>query len=55
MWVSINSQRTCEASSAGENRSFIFIVGARSVRLYHFKLSYVVLHMGVKESFETHF
>ena len=27
----------------------------KSVALYHFKIAYVVLHMAVKEFFETHF
>ena len=36
-------QRTCEANPAGENSSF------------NFKVVYVVLHMAVKEFFETHF
>ena len=39
----------------GENSSFIFTVCVKSVSLYHFKLAYVVLHMAVKEFFETHF
>ena len=34
-------QRTCEANPEGENRSFIFTVGVRSVPSYHFKLVYV--------------
>ena len=37
---------------AGENSSFIFAVGVRSVPSYHFKLAYVILYMAVKE---THF
>ena len=36
---------TCEANPEGENRSFIFILCVKSVRLYQFKLAYVVLHM----------
>ena len=47
-------ERTCEANPAGENSSFIFTVCVKSVPLYHFKLAYVVLHMAVKEFFETH-
>ena len=46
--------KTCEANPAGENRSFIFTVGVKSVPLYHFKLAHLVLHMAVKEVFETH-
>ena len=34
---------------------FIFTVCVKSVPLYPFKLAYVVLHMGVKEFFETRF
>ena len=34
---------------------FIFTVCVKSVPLYPFKVAYVVLHMGVKEFFETHF
>ena len=48
-------KRTCEANPAGENSSFIFRVGAKSVSIYHFKLVYVVLYMAVKEFLETHF
>ena len=48
-------KRTCEANQAGENNSFIFIICLKSVPLHHFKLAYVVLHMAVKEFFETHF
>ena len=49
--------RTCEPNPAGENSSFIFTVGVKSVPLYHFKLAYVVIYMAVsvKEFFETHF
>ena len=32
-----------------------FTVYVKSVPLYYFKLAYVVLHMAVKEFFETHF
>ena len=46
-------QRTCEANPGGDNSSFIFTVRLKSVLLYHFKLAYVVLHMAVKEFFET--
>ena len=42
-------QRTCEANPAGENNSFIFTVCVKSV------LAYLVLHMAVKEFFETRF
>ena len=48
-------QRIREANSAGENSSFIFTVCVKSVPLNHFKFAYVVLHMAVKEFFETHF
>ena len=41
----------CKANLAGENSSFIFTVCI----LTFFKLAYVVLHMTVKEFFETHF
>ena len=41
-------QMTCEANAAGENSSFIFTVGVKSVPLYHFKLACVILHMAVK-------
>ena len=51
---SVESQKTCEANTAGENSSFIFTVCVKSVSLYHFKLAYVVLHMAVKEFFKTH-
>ena len=49
------TQRTCEADPAGENSSFIFTVCVRSVPLYHVKLACVVLHVAVKEFFESHF
>ena len=39
----------------GENSLFIFTVCVRSVPLYDFKLAYGVLHMAVKEFFESHF
>ena len=48
-------QRTCEGDAAGENSSFIFTACVKSVSRYQFKLVYVVLHMSVKEFFETHF
>ena len=44
-----------DANSAGENSSFIFTVCVKSVPLYHLKLPYIVLHMAVKEFFETCF
>ena len=47
--------KTCEANPAGENSSFIFIAGVKSVPLYHFKFAYVVLDMAVKEFVEAHF
>ena len=47
--------RTCESNPAGENSSFIFTVCVKSVPLYHFKLTFVVLHMAAKEVFETRF
>ena len=47
-------ERTREANQAGENSSFTFTVCVKSVPRYHFKLAYVVLHMGVKEFFEAH-
>ena len=47
-------QTTGEANTAGENK-FIFIVCVKSVPLCHFRLAYVVLHMAVREFFETHF
>ena len=47
-------QRTCEANVAFENSSFAFTVYVKSVSLYPFKLAYVILHMAVKEFFETH-
>ena len=46
------SSRTCEVYAAG---SYFFTVCVKSVPLYHFKLTYVVLQMAVKEVFETHF
>ena len=45
--------KDCEANPAGEYSSFIFTACVKSVPLYHFKLAFVVLHMFVKESFET--
>ena len=42
-------------NAAGENSSFIFKVCVKSVPLYHFKLACLVLHMVVKEFFETRF
>ena len=48
-------QRTCEAYTAGENSSLIFTVCVKFVPLHHFKLAYVVLHIAVKQFFETHF
>ena len=41
--------------AADENSSFNFTVFVKSVPLYQFKLAYVVLHMAVKEFFETLF
>ena len=46
-------ERTNEANAVGENSSFIVTVCVKSVPIYHFKLAYVVLHMAVKEVFET--
>ena len=51
----LNAIWTCKTKPAGENGSFVFTVCVKSVPLYHFKLGYVVLHMAVKEFFETHF
>ena len=48
-------QKTCEANAASENSSLIFAACVKSVPLYHLKLAYVVLHMAVKEFFETYF
>ena len=48
-------EKTCEANAAGENSSFVFTVCVKSVSLYQFKLTYVVLHMAVKAFLETHF
>ena len=53
-WIQIR-KRTCEAYPAGENSLFILTAGVKSVPLYHFKLPYAVLHMDVKEFFETNF
>ena len=50
----VDIKRTCEANAAGENSSFIFTVCVKSVGLYYLKLIYVVLHMAIKEFFETH-
>ena len=46
-------QRTCEANPVGENSSFIFTVGVKSVPFYYFKFCSVVQHMAVKEFFES--
>ena len=46
---------TCEANPAGETSSFIFTVCVKSVTRYHFKLTYVVLYINVKEFFEARF
>ena len=51
----LSRQETCGAYAAGENSSFIFTVCVKSVSLYHFKLACIVLHMAIKEFFETHF
>ena len=51
----LNAVWTCKTNPAGENSSFVFTVCVKFVPLYHFKLGYVVLHMVVKEFFETHF
>ena len=48
-------KRTCQANRAGENSPFIFKICVKSVPLYNFKLAHVVLHMPLKEFFETHF
>ena len=48
-------KRICEVNPAGENSSFIFTACIEFVPLYHFKLAYVVLRMGFKEYFESHF
>ena len=53
--LSFRLKRPCEANQAGENSSVIFTVYVGSVPSYHFELAYVVLHMAVKEFFETHF
>ena len=50
-----SSLRACKANPAGDISSFIFTVCAKPVPLYHFKFAYVVLHIAVKEFFETHF
>ena len=47
-------KRTCETNPMSEKNSFILTVCSKSVSLYHFKLDSVVLHLSVKESFETH-
>ena len=52
--IAKDKQRTCAANAAGENSTFIFTVCDKSVPLYHFMFAYVVLHMAVKEFFETH-
>ena len=44
-------QRTCKAGEIAHS----FLVCVKSVTFYNFKLAYVVLHMAVKEFFETHF
>ena len=49
-----DNQRTCKANPAGENSSFIFRAGVKSVPRYHFKRVYVVLHMAVEKVFQTH-
>ena len=49
------SNCSLKANAAVENSSFIFTICIKSVPLYHFKLGYVVLHMAVKEFFQTHF
>ena len=36
---------------SGENSSFIFTVGVKSVPRYHFKLAYVILQIAVKGFF----
>ena len=48
-------ERTCEAKALADNSSFIFTVCVKSVPLYHSRLAYVVLHIAVKEFFQTHF
>ena len=48
-------KRACEANATGENSSFIFTICVISVPLDYFKLTYVGLHMDIKEFFETPF
>ena len=48
-------EMTYEANTEGENSPFIFTARVKSVLIYHFKLACIVLHMAVKEFFETHF
>ena len=54
-FFTFSSERTCETNPLVENSSFIFTVCIKSAPLYHVKLAYVVLHMAVKEFFETNF
>ena len=51
----LSKKSTGAANAAGEDSSFTFTVCVKSVPLDHFKLAYVILHMAVKEFFETHF
>ena len=55
IFITSTFQITRDANPAGGNSSFIFIVSVKPVRIYRFKLAYVVLHIAVKESVQTHF
>ena len=55
IFITSTFQMTHEANPGGENSSFIFVVSVKPVRIYRFKLAYVVLHIAVKEFFQTHF
>ena len=55
IFITSTFHMTHEANPAGENSSFLFIVSVKPVRIYHFKLAYVVLHIAAKEFFQTHF
>ena len=52
---SIIHYRKGPVNPTGESSSFIFTACVKSVPLDHFKLSCLVLHMAVKEFFETHY
>ena len=54
--TSLPLSKDCEANPAGENSSSEYFYSLCQISsTLCFKLAYVILHMAVKEFFETHF